>query len=156
MVTMAQRIEALRTEKGLSRPALATALGLPRMSIEKFETGRQTPSADQQKKLASFFGVSLFYLKGESDDRTDMDNWLNMSFKDEDHAPTPAVRKAAPVSQPSVVAQSSGGKEDGAVFSALLKSASFQNMVRSTVLEVLRSPEGQELIAKAVRKELRK
>ena len=156
MVTMAQRIEALRTEKGLSRPALATALGLPRMSIEKFETGRQTPSADQQKKLASFFGVSLFYLKGESDDRTDMDNWLNMSFKDEDRAPAPVVRKAAPVSQPSVVAQSSGGKEDGAVFSALLKSASFQSMVRSTVLEVLRSPEGQELIAKAVRKELRK
>jgi transcriptional regulator with XRE-family HTH domain len=153
---MAQRIEALRTEKGLSRPALATALGLPRMSIEKFETGRQTPSADQQKKLASFFGVSLFYLKGENDDRTDMENWLNMSFKDEDHAPAPVVRKAAPVSQPSVVAQSSGGKEDGAVFSALLKSASFQNMVRSTVLEVLRSPEGQELIAKAVRKELRK
>ena len=27
MVTMAQRIEALRTEKGLSRPALAAALG---------------------------------------------------------------------------------------------------------------------------------
>lgn len=43
MVTMAQRIEALRTEKGLSRPALAAALGLPRLSIEKFETGRQTP-----------------------------------------------------------------------------------------------------------------
>lgn len=156
MVTMAQRIEALRTEKGLSRPALASALGLPRMSIEKFETGRQTPSADQQKKLASFFGVSLFYLKGESDDRTDMDNWLNMTFKDDDRAPAPVARKAAPVSQPSVVAQSSGGKEDGAVFSALLKSASFQSMVRSTVLEVLRSPEGQELIAKAVRKELRK
>ena len=156
MVTMAQRIEALRTEKGLSRPALATAMGLPRMSIEKFETGRQTPTADQQKKLASFFGVSLFYLKGESDDRTDMDNWLNMSFKDEGPAPTPAVRKAAPAPQPTVVAQSSGGKEDGSVFSALLKSASFQNMVRSTVLEVLLSPEGQELIAKAVRKELKK
>ena len=156
MVTMAQRIEALRTEKGLSRPALASALGLPRMSIEKFETGRQTPSADQQKKLASFFGVSLFYLKGESDDRTDMDNWLNMSFKDDDRAPAPVVRKAATIAQPTVVAQSSGSKEDGAVFSALLKSASFQNMVRSTVLEVLRSPEGQELIAKAVRKELRK
>ena len=52
MVTMAQRIEALRTEKGLSRPALAAALGLPRLSIEKFETGRQTPSQEQQQKLA--------------------------------------------------------------------------------------------------------
>ena len=156
MVTMAQRIEALRTEKGLSRPALASAMGLPRMSIEKFETGRQTPTADQQKKLASFFGVSLFYLKGETDDRTDMDNWLNMSFKDDGPAPAPVVRKAAPAPQPTVVAQASGGKEDGSVFSALLKSASFQSMVRSTVLEVLRSPEGQELIAQAVRKELRK
>ena len=154
MVTMAQRIESLRTEKGLSRPALASALGLPRMSVEKFETGRQTPSAEQQKKLASFFGVSLFYLKGETDDRTDMDNWLNMSFKDEPAAPAPVVRKAAP--QPTVVAQSSGSKEDGAVFSALLKSASFQSMIRSTVLDVLRSPEGQEIIAQAVRKELRK
>ena len=57
MVTMAQRIEALRTEKGLSRPALAAALGLPRLSIEKFETGRQTPTKDQQDKLAEYFGV---------------------------------------------------------------------------------------------------
>ena len=48
---MAQRIEALRTEKGLSRPALAAARGLPRLSIEKFETGRQTPSQEQQQKL---------------------------------------------------------------------------------------------------------
>ena len=48
MVTMAQRIEELRNEKGMSRPALASALGLPRLAIEKFETGRQTPTQDQQ------------------------------------------------------------------------------------------------------------
>ena len=65
MVTMAQRIEALRTEQNLSRPALAQALGLPRTAIEKFETGRQTPSKDQQEKLAAFFGVSVFYLRAE-------------------------------------------------------------------------------------------
>ena len=74
MVTMAQRIEALRTEKGLSRPALAAALGLPRLSIEKFETGRQTPSQEQQQKLAGAFGVSLPYLRGETDDPTSMDS----------------------------------------------------------------------------------
>ena len=65
MVTMAQRIEQLRTQAGLSRPALAEALGLPRTAIEKFETGRQTPGKDQQEKLASFFGVSGFYLRAE-------------------------------------------------------------------------------------------
>lgn len=75
MITMAQRIEALRVEKGLSRPQLSAALGLPRSAMEKFETGRQTPTQDQQKKLADYFGVSLFYLRGESDDRTRMESW---------------------------------------------------------------------------------
>ena len=152
MVTIAQRIEVLRVEKGLSRPALAAALGLPRMSVEKFETGRQTPSQDQQVKLAQYFGVSLAYLRGESDDPSGTDTWLSGNVADEPAVPRP-VPKAAPRPAAQVV-QSSGGDGDGAVFSALLKSKSFQDMVRSTVLEVLRSPEGQQLLAKAIRKEL--
>ena len=152
MITIAQRIEALRVEKGLSRPALAAALSLPRMSVEKFETGRQTPSQDQQAKLAQYFGVSLAYLRGESDDPSGTDTWLSGNVADEPAVPRP-VPKAAPRPAAQVV-QSSGGDGDGAVFSALLKSKSFQDMVRSTVLEVLRSPEGQQLLAKAVRKEL--
>lgn len=148
MVTMAQRIEALRTQRGLSRPALSAALGFPRTAIEKFETGRQTPTQDQQSKLAQYFGVSLFYLRGESDDPTNMESWLNGAVPD-DEPVRPAPKPLAPK-----VVQSSGGKEEGAVFSALLKSKSFQDMIRSTVLEVLRSPEGQELLAKAVRREL--
>ena len=152
MVTIAQRIETLRVQKGLSRPALAAALGLPRMSVEKFETGRQTPSQDQQAKLAQYFGVSLAYLRGESDDPSGTDTWLSGNVADEPAVPRP-VPKAAPRPAAQVV-QSSGGDGDGAVFSALLKSKSFQDMVRSTVLEVLRSPEGQQLLAKAIRKEL--
>ena len=148
MVTLAQRMEQLRTERNLSRPALAAALGFPRMAVEKFETGRQTPTQDQQQKLAAYFGVSLAYLKGETDDPTTMDSWLNGAVPDDDPSPPPqpAARR--------VVIQSSGGSEDGAVFSALLKSKSFQAMVHDTVLEVLRSKEGQELLAKAIRKEL--
>ena len=152
MVTIAQRIEALRMQKALSRPALAAALGLPRMSVEKFETGRQTPSQDQQAKLAQYFGVSLAYLRGESDGPSGTDTWLSGNVADEPAVPRP-VPKAAPRPAAQVV-QSSGGDGDGAVFSALLKSKSFQDMVRSTVLEVLRSPEGQQLLAKAIRKEL--
>ena len=151
MVTIAQRIEALRMKKGLSRPALSAELGLPRMAVEKFETGRQTPNQDQQEKIARYFGVSVFYLRGESDDPTDMSSWLDGSVPDDE--PIRPVPKAAPR-----IVHTSGGdaKEDGDVFSALLKSKSFQSMVRDTVLEVLRSPEGQELIAKAVRKELKR
>ena len=89
MVTLAQRIEELRTARGLSRPALAAALGLPRTAIEKFETGRQTPTQDQQSKLASYFGVSLFYLRGETNDTTQMSDWMDGAFLDEP-APVPA------------------------------------------------------------------
>lgn len=151
MVTIAQRIESLRTEKAMSRPALSAALGLPRTAIEKFETGRQTPNQEQQAKIAKYFGVSLFYLRGESDDPTDMNSWLNGAVPDDE-----PVRPAPKAAAPRVVQSSGGAQEDGAVFSALLKSKSFQSMVRDTVLEVLRSPEGQDLIAKAVRKELKK
>ena len=148
MVTIAQRLESLRTQRGLSRPALSAALGLPRMAVEKFETGRQTPTQDQQNKIASYFGVSVAYLRGESDDPTTMESWLNGNVPDETPHTPPPVRRP-------VVVQSSGSNDDGgAVFSALLKSKSFQTMVRDTVLDVLRSPEGQELLARAIRKEL--
>ena len=147
MITMAQRIEALRVEKGLSRPQLSAALGLPRSAMEKFETGRQTPTQDQQKKLADYFGVSLFYLRGESDDRTRMESWLSGAVDEPPAPPRPAVPAPRPASRPA--------GEDGPMLSAFLKSKSFfEEMVRATVLEVLRSPEGEELVRKAVRKEL--
>ena len=151
MVTMAQRIEELRTKKAMSRPALAAALGLPRLSIEKFETGRQTPTQEQQQKLASAFGVSIAYLRGETDDPTSMDNWLSGAVPAEEPVVLPkAVRQATA----AVVAQSgdSGKSDGGAVFSALLKSDSFKALVRDTVLDVLKSPEGQALLAKAAKK----
>ena len=147
MVTLAQRIEQLRTAKGLSRPALAAALGLPRMSIEKFESGRQTPTQEQQNKLASYFGVSLFYLRGETDDTTQMSDWMDGAFLDEP-APAPAPRRAV-----KPAASSSGG-EGGTMFDAFLSSKKFQEALRTAVLDTLRTPEGQELLAKAIRKEL--
>lgn len=143
MVTMAQRMEQLRAERGLSRPALAAALGFPRMAVEKFETGRQTPSQEQQEKIASYFGVSLPYLRGENNDRVRMDDWMDGAFLDTEPSPAPAV-KQAPAS----------AKAGGAVFDAFLSSRKFQESLRGAVLEALRSPEGQALLEKAVRKEM--
>ncbi len=147
MVTMAQRLEALRVERGISRPALSAALGFPKTAMEKFETGRQTPTQEQQNKLADYFGVSLFYLRGESDDPTRMETWLNGGDVPDD-GPEPARPVVQKKSRPAAV------QEDGAVFGALLKSPSFQSLVRSAALEALRSPEGQEILAKAIRREL--
>ena len=148
MVTLAQRIEELRTARGLSRPALAAALGLPRTAIEKFETGRQTPTQDQQNKLASYFGVSLFYLRGETNDTTQMSDWMDGAFLDE---PAPAT---APKRTVKPVAAASSGGEGGTMFDAFLTSKKFQEALRTAVLDTLRTPEGQEILAKAIRREL--
>ena len=83
MVTLAQRLEELRTERGLSRPALSAELGFPKNAVEKFETGRQTPTREQQEKIAFYFGVSAFYLRGESSDRTRQDNWMDAAYAEE-------------------------------------------------------------------------
>lgn len=145
MVTMAQRIEQLRGERGLSRPALSAALGFPRMAVEKFETGRQTPTQDQQERLASFFGVSVLYLRGENNDRVRMDDWMDGAFLDQ---PAPAAPKRVP--------KAAAPAGEGTMFDAFLGSKKFQEVLRGAVMEALRSPEGQELLAKAVRRELAK
>ena len=152
MVTMAQRIEQLRSQQGLTRPALAAALGLPRNAIEKFETGRQTPTKEQQEKIARYFDVSLFYLKGETDDRTSQESWMGGNFGAQDDEPvTPIVSAVAKKVKPA--AQTGGNT---GVFEAFRSNKAFQDMIRDTVLDVLRSPEGQEILSRVVRKELKK
>ena len=42
----------------------------------------------------------------------------------------------------------------GSMLDALIGGKKFQESLRAAVLEVLRSPEGQELLAKAIRREL--
>ena len=153
MVTMAQRIEALRTQQGLTRPALSAALGLPRNAVEKFETGRQTPTKEQQEKIADYFGVSLFYLKGESDDPTRQDSWMTAALsgvEEDEEPPRPVRRPAAP--KPAASAPAPGGQ--GALLASLLQNKAFQDTVRAMVLDALRTREGQELLAQIVRKEI--
>lgn len=143
MVTMAQRITALRDERGLSRAGLSAELGFPKNAAEKFETGRVTPTKEQQDKLASYFGVSLFYLRGESSDRTRQEDWMSAAGSDSPPEPTPVPRpaKTAPTAEPQ-----------GAMYDALLASKPVQALLRDLVLETLKSPEGQAIIEKAVRR----
>lgn len=142
MVTMAQRIEALRTERGLSRPGLSAALGFPKNAAEKFETGRQTPTKEQQEQLAGYFGVSLFYLRGESSDPTRQDDWMEGSYTGPEPETAPAPRPSRPAKQE---------EPQGAMLDALLMSKQTQQLLRAVVLDTLRSPEGQALIAKVVK-----
>ena len=151
MVTLQQRIEALRTEKGLTRPALSIALGLPRNAVEKFETGRQTPTKEQQEKIADYFGVSLFYLRGESDDPTRQASWMTAALSGVTQDEPEVVRRPRP--QPKAAPQPASGGQ-GALVASFLQNKAFQDTVRAMVLETLRTREGQELLAQIVRKEI--
>ena len=149
MITLAQRIEALRTERGLSRPALSQALGFPKNAAEKFETGRQTPTREQQEKMAAFFGVSLFYLRGRATTApVRRPGWTAASRMRRSPLPRPATPPGpSPRAAPA-------GQDQGTVFDAFLHSKAFQDMIRAAVQEALRSPEGQDILTQAVRKEL--
>ena len=74
---------------------------------------------------------------------------MDGDFVDDDEPVRPVPKRAVrPAPQPK-----SGG-DQGTVFGSLLRTPAFQDMVRETVLEVLRSPEGQELLSRTVRREL--
>ncbi len=93
MITLAQRIEALRTERGLSRPALSPGPGLSQNAAEKFETGRQTPHPGAAGEDGRLFQGSPSSISGESNDRTRQETWMDGGFQDEEE---PLPRPAAP------------------------------------------------------------
>lgn len=65
----AHRLNQLRLQQGLSMQALAEVVGLKnKSSIALFESKSSAPSADVLVALADYFGVSLDYLAGRSDD----------------------------------------------------------------------------------------
>ena len=69
MITIGQRIKTLRVENKTQQKDLAKALGFSISALQNFENGVRVPSLEKQLALAKFFGVSIEYLRGESDDR---------------------------------------------------------------------------------------
>lgn len=64
----ANRIKELRCSRGLSQKQLAEGTGLTVTAIQNYEYGTRKPAFDALIALADFFGVSLDYLVGRSDD----------------------------------------------------------------------------------------
>ena len=67
---------------------------------------------------------------------------------DDEPVVTPKYARPAPAPAHS----SSSG--EGSLMEPFLKNKAFQEMVRTTVLDVLRSPEGQDILSRAIRHEL--
>lgn len=59
---MADRIQKLRKEKGISQEELAQNLGVSRQAVSKWESGQSLPDLDKVIGMSDFLGVSTDYL----------------------------------------------------------------------------------------------
>ena len=69
MDTFAKRLKALRDERNLSQGELSQALGISRGSLSFYENNSRTADIEILYKVSEYFGVTLDYLLGKSDNR---------------------------------------------------------------------------------------
>ncbi|GMQ58958.1 hypothetical protein AN1V17_33550 [Vallitalea sediminicola] len=68
-----KRLKQLRISKGLTQERFANILGISRARYNNFETGKRTPNDDIKIQIASFYGVSIDYMIGQTDNPTPYD-----------------------------------------------------------------------------------
>ena len=64
-----QRLKELRKEKGFSQKSVTETLGLVYQQYQKYENGTNEIPVKHLVTLAKFYGVSLDYLVGMTDER---------------------------------------------------------------------------------------
>lgn len=71
-MNFSERLKHLRQSRGLSQEALADILKIPRSSIAHYENADENnirlPRKERLEKIADFFGVSVDYLLGRTED----------------------------------------------------------------------------------------
>lgn len=60
----AQKLTALRKERGISQKSLAVALNASRQAIAQYEDGVALPNIDKLYGIAKYFNISADYLLG--------------------------------------------------------------------------------------------
>lgn len=61
------RLRSIRNERGVSQRQAAQEFGITKVGYQNYESGRRQPSFDMLNALADFFGVSIDYLFGRTD-----------------------------------------------------------------------------------------
>ena len=67
-VAFRQRLQHLREKKRISRIVLSELCGLSSDAVRRYERGEAEPTLHSLVALADFFGVSVDYLVGRSED----------------------------------------------------------------------------------------
>ena len=58
-ISLKNKIEAIRKEKGILQEEFAKAMGVSRQTISSLENGRYNPSILLAHKIAMFFGMTI-------------------------------------------------------------------------------------------------
>ena len=66
-MNFSERIKQLRLERGMSQDAVGRIIGVKRYSVYGYEKGNNYPEAPGLIALADYFGVSIDYLVGRTD-----------------------------------------------------------------------------------------
>jgi len=69
MADFSERIKSLRQEHNLTQEQLGLVIGVKKYAIYSYEKGKAYPDLKGFFALADYFGVSLDYLAGRSDQR---------------------------------------------------------------------------------------
>ncbi len=77
---MVQRLKALREEMEVTQADLAKALNVSSRRISSYESSNQEPDIDTLCKMAAFFGVSVDYLIGNTNDPKDSPFRLSLNI----------------------------------------------------------------------------
>jgi len=65
---LGERLRKLRERLNLSQGSLGRPFNLAKQTISNYETGKTSPTPEQVRAFADFFGVSTDYLLGRTDD----------------------------------------------------------------------------------------
>lgn len=69
MEILAKRLLDLRKEKKLSRKIVAEQIQIVERTYQRYETAEREPTASVLVALADFYGVTIDYLVGRTDQR---------------------------------------------------------------------------------------
>lgn len=69
MTKLAERLDALRKERNLTQMLAAEGMGIPFSTYRRYEKKEREPDASVLVQMADFYGVSLDYLVGRSEER---------------------------------------------------------------------------------------
>jgi len=66
--TFSERLQELKTTRNVMQKDVAASIGVPLRTYQRYEYGQVDPQLSIVIRIADFYGVSLDYLAGRSDE----------------------------------------------------------------------------------------